>query len=328
MLLTDIRDRVAVATEGCWDDEMALGKLALNYEGGHNLLDGRHMTDVARKQLLDRAGVPTRHQGNDFFDKLRPETQAHVVQDCILGKPLAEKSILARWHENTLRAVVSNYYTCVPHLLVLEALLQAQGPLFEVRGFWPAQFTAEAKTMHLRLTTPTMHLLDGQSDKAYTMIHISNSEVGRGALIVDVGIFRVICTNGLVARIGGAMLLRARHIYREPSELIGLFNEAVNEAETVATEFTWKLAEAREQQVPIEHALAGLPSNRMRGLVRESLEGDSLFDLYNAVTSVAQQYTPEAQFQWERWGRQLLDRDWSEHRHDVNECPVCGRELQ
>jgi len=298
--LTDIRDEVAVATEGCWDDDtMTLGNLAVKYKGGHNLLGGHRMSDVARKQLLDKAGVPTRHQGGEFFDGLRPETQMRVVQDCILYKPLAEKPILARWHGDNLRAIVSNYYTCVPHLLVLEALLQAQGPLFEVRGFWPAQFTAEAKTMHLRLTTPTMHLLDGQSDEGYTMIHVSNSEVGRGALVVDVGIFRLVCTNGLVARIGGAMLLRARHIYREPAELIGLFSDAVNEAETVATEFVWKLAEAREQQVPIEHALAGLPSNRMRGLVRESLEGDSLFDFYNAVTNVAQQYTPEAQFQWE-----------------------------
>jgi hypothetical protein len=316
-----------MATEGCWDEEMTLGKLALRYEGGYNLLDRRQMTDSARKQLLDRAGVPTSHQGNEFFGNLGAGTQVRVVQDCILGKPRAEKPILARWHNDTLRAVVSSYYTCVPHLLVLEALLQGP-PLFEVRGFWPASFTAESKTMHLRLTTPTEHFFGGyEDDLGHTMIHVSNSEVGRGALVVDVGIFRLVCTNGLIARIGGVMLLRARHIYRDPMELIGLFSEAVNEAETVATEFTWKLAEAREQQVPIEHALAGLPSNRMRGLVRESLEGDSLFDLYNAVTNVAQTYTPEAQFQWERWGRQLLDRDWSEHQGGVDECPSCGREL-
>ena len=324
MLLTGIRDRVAVATEGCWDEEMTLGGLLVRHS--RKLFDEGHMTDIARKQLLDRAGIPTKHRGSEFFGRLRPGTQVRVVQDCILGKPLAEKPILARWHDDTLRAIVSNYYTCVPHLLVLDALLQTQAS-FAVQGFWPETFTAESKTMHLRLTTPTMHLLDGQSDEGHTMIHVSNSEVGRGALIVDVGIFRLVCTNGLMARIGGALLLKARHIYREPEELIGLFSDAVNEAESVAAEFVYKLIEAREQQVPIEHALAGLPSNRMRSAVRESLEGDSLFDLYNAVTAVAQQYTPDAQFQWERWGRQLLDRDWSEHQGDVDECPTCGREL-
>ena len=326
LTLLEIRDKVADVTSGCWDEEATLGNLAVMYAGGYNFLDSGQMTDIARSQFLGKAGVPTKCHGAPFFDELSQETQRRVVQERVLNKPLADKPILARWHDETLRAVVSNYYTCVPHLSVVEALMSKLS--FTVRGFWPENITAESKTMHLRLTTPTIHLLDGQSDEGFTMIHVANSEVGRGALTVDVGIFRVVCTNGLIAKIGGTLLLRERHIYKDPLELIGLFNEAIGEAEAVAADFSLRLDEARQQQISIDHAMELLPSNRMRGLVQESLGGDTLFDFYNAVTQVAQGYTYEAQFNLERWARTLLDRDWSEHVHIEGEyCPECGREF-
>jgi len=324
MSLLDVRDRVAVATQECWDEESTLGNLATQYRGGHDHVYG-NMTKVARHELLSKVGVPTTYHGKPFFDKLAGETQMAVVWDCIVENDLNYKPILARWTDTTLRAVVSNYYTCVPHLSVIDALIGSDTP-FIVRGFWPEPFKPEAKTMHLRLTTPTLHSLNGDSDVGHTMIHISNSEVGRGALLLDVGVWRVVCTNGLMARIGGKMLLKERHIYREPAELIDSFNNAVAQAEEVAANYVHVLEWAQRQHVPIERALAILPSERMRELVRERLDSrETLFDLFNAVTSAAQEYTHEAQFRWEKWARELLDRDWADHGHVEGEhCPVCG----
>lgn len=324
MSLLDVRDRVAVATQECWDEESTLGNLATNYLGGHDVLGGT-MTDVARHGLLSKVGVPTSYHGKPFFGGLGADTQRAVVRDCVISNNLYERAVLNRWNDTMLRAVVSNYYTCVPHLSVIDALIGSDTP-FIVRGFWPEPFKPEAKTMHLRLTTPTLHSLNGDSDVGHTMIHISNSEVGRGALLLDVGVWRVVCTNGLMARIGGKMLLKERHIYREPAELIGSFNDAVAQAEEVAANYVYVLEWAQGQHVPIERALATLPSERMRELVRERLDsGETLFDLFNAVTSAAQEYTHEAQFRWEKWARELLDRDWADHGHVEGEhCPVCG----
>lgn len=329
MLLKDIRDVVAAATLGCWDQKATIGAIATSYLGENRLVDGK-MTDIARSEFLSKIGVPTSYHSKPFFDKLEPDTQRGVVRDCVVANGLYDKPVLSRWTGRTLRAVVSNYYTCVPHLSVVEALMGSDTP-FDVVGFWPKDFTAEAKAMHLRLTTPTIHSLNGNGDVGRTMIHVSNSEVGRGALILDVGIFRLVCTNGLIARIGGALLLKERHIYKEPAELIDSFNDAVAQAEEVATGFVHVLERARTQQVPmvsLERTLDALPSVRMRRAVREAMEGDTLFDLYNAATSVAQDYTHEAQFAWERWARSLLDRDWSEHIHAEGEyCPECGRSI-
>lgn len=326
MNLTDIQAKVHAAQEHCWDSELSLGKLADTYEGGFDLASDCRMTSVARHEFLSKIGVPTKFQGQDFFDRLSPHVQMSVVQDTVRGK--RDKSVLARWFGDDLRAVVSGDYTCVPHTSVVDVLTRFPG--LEVKNFYPDVFTADTKTMHVRLTTPTEHQLNGGDDVGFTMIHVVNSEIGRGSLIVDAGIWREVCTNGLLARIGGTLLLKERHLYHDPDDLMEVFGTAVEQAEEVALGFLEKLRMARQVYVPIEQILSQLPSERMRNQVREHLAGLSgtLFNVYNAVTAVAQERVFTAQVQWEQWARSLLDEDWTEHVHEAGEmCSACGRTL-
>lgn len=323
MNLTDMQAKVQAAQEHCWDNEVLLGELADAYGGGFDLEFGeRQMTSVARHEFLSKIGVPTKFQGQRFFDRLAPSTQMAVVRDAV--QPRRDKQVLARWFGDDLRAVVSGDYTCVPHTSVVDVLTRF--PDFEVKNFYPDVFTAETKTMHVRLTTPTVHQLNGGNDVGFTMIHVVNSEVGRGSLIVDAGIWREVCTNGLLARVGGALLLRERHLYHDPDDLMEVFGTAVEQAEDVALGFLEKLRSARRTNVPVEQILDRLPSERMRERVRYHLEGDTLFDVYNAITAAAQDRVFTAQVQWEQWARGLLDEDWTEHVHITGEtCPACGR---
>lgn len=322
MNLAEIQHKVHAAQQHCWDNKVLLGELADAYEGKFEIAYDRHMTGVARHGFLSKIGVPTKFQGQEFFDRLSRTTQKMVVQDAVSTK--RDKTVLARWYGDHLRAVVSGDYTCVPHTSVVDVLQRF--PHLEVKNFYPQRFTPETKTMHIRLTSPTKHQLNGGDDVGSTMIHVVNSEVGRGSLIVDGGIWREVCTNGLLARIGGTLLLKERHLYHNPDDLLEVFGAAIEQAEEVALEFLEKLRVARRTDVPIEQVLRQLPSERMRSLVRERLEGGTLFDVYNAVTSAAQERVFTAQVQWEQWARGLLDQDWAEHVHEAGApCPSCGR---
>lgn len=328
MNLTDIRDRVHAAQEHCWDSEVLLGELANIYEGKFGLAFDRAMTGVARHEMLSKIGVPTKFQGQEFFDRLATWTQVMVVQDAVQGK--RDKVVLARWFGDWLRAVVSGDYTCVPHTSVIDVLTRFPG--LEVKNFYPDVFTADTKTMHVRLTTPTKHQLNGGDDVGFTMIHVVNSEIGRGSLIVDAGIWREVCTNGLLARIGGTLMLKERHLYHDPDDLMEVFSTAVEQAEEVALEFLEKLRVAQRTILPAEHVLKRLPSDKMRESVRRHLEGGmsysnttTLFNAYNAVTAAAQERVFTAQVQWEQWARGLLDEDWGKHTHERATCPACGR---
>ena len=321
MNLTDIQDKVHAAQEHCWDSEVLLGELADSYEGNFGLAFDRAMTSVARHEMLSKIGVPTKFHGQEFFDRLAPSTQMAVVQDAVRTK--RDKVVLARWFGDGLRAVVSGDYTCVPHTSVIDVLTRFPG--LEVKNFYPDVFTANTKTMHVRLTTPTEHQLNGGDDVGFTMIHIVNSEIGRGSLMVDAGIWREVCANGLLARIGGTLLLKERHLYHDPDDLLEVFNTAVEQAEEVALGFLEKLRVARQTGVLVEHILSQLPSEKMRNQVRERLEGSTLFDVYNAITSAAQERVFTVQVQWEQWARGLLDEDWAEHVHERATCPACGR---
>lgn len=332
MNLTDIQAKVHAAQQHCWDSEVLLGELADSYEGNFGLAFDRAMTSVARHEMLSKIGVPTKFHGQEFFDQLAPSTQMAVVQDAVRTK--RDKLVLARWFGENLRAVVSGDYTCVPHTSVIDVLTRF--PELEVKNFYPDVFTANTKTMHVRLTTPTKHQLNGGNDIGFTMIHVVNSEIGRGSLMVDAGIWREVCTNGLLARIGGTLLLKERHLYHDPDDLMEVFGAAVEQAEEVALGFLEKLRLARQTNVPMELVLDRLPSERMREQVREHLEdgmlGDAhdasgtLFAIYNAITAAAQERVFTAQVQWEQWARSLLDEDWAEHVHEAGEmCSACGR---
>jgi hypothetical protein len=318
MNLADIQEQVHAAQEHCWDSEIFLGELTDGYIGKFDMAFDQQMTAVARHELLSKVGVPTNFHGKPFFDQLAPWTQVAVVQDAVKTK--RDKAVLARWYGDTLRAVVSGDYTCVPHTSVVDVLQRF--PKLEVKNFYPSKFGPETKTMHIRLTTNTVHSLNGNGDIGQTMIHIVNSEIGKSSLIVDAGIWREVCTNGLFARIGGTLLLKERHLYHDPDDLLEVFETAVEQAEEVALEFLDKLRAARETQVPVEQVLDRLPSDRMRDQVRERLEGDTLFDVYNGITSAAQERVFTAQVQWEQWARRLLDHPFPQC---VQMCPSCGR---
>lgn len=331
MNLAKIQERVHAAQEHCWDSEVLLGELVDSYRGGFAMGPNRGMTVVARHEMLSKIGVPTKFQGQEFFDRLSPAVQTMVVQDAVSTR--RDKLVLARWFGDDLRAVVSGDYTCVPHTSVVDVLQRFP---FEVKNFYPSKFGPETKTMHIRLTTSTTHSLNGNGDIGQTMIHVVNSEIGKGSLIVDAGIWRQVCTNGLFARIGGTLLLRERHLYHDSNDLLEVFETAVEQAEEVALQFLERLHVARKTRVPVEHVLARLPSDRMREQVRSHLEdgiradvydaSGTLFGIYNAITAVAQERVFTAQVQWEQWARRLLDEDWTEHVHEAGEaCPACGR---
>jgi hypothetical protein len=200
-----------------------------------------------------------------------------------------------RWRlrakDETLRAVVSDRYAPLDNSALWEQL----------RNHVPARYKVDwlglsEESLHLRLVDleRCREVLPG--DDLTIGIHIANSEVGGRALSVEALIHRLVCTNGLIRRVGGKSLLRQRHIHISTLRLEAALAEATHRALEEAEEFLNLLKTAtRTPLADVDDAIEQLGSRwnlpmSTQGAVRKALlqeipsQQETLYGLINAFT--------------------------------------------
>ncbi len=172
-------------------------------------------------------------------------------------------------------------------------------------------FALSDESLHLRLIDPTKTREVLPGDGLSAGVHISNSEVGARSLCVDALVYRLVCSNGLIALVKGQSLLRRRHVHIAPLRLQAALAEAVESAFTTAEGFLERLRDSTRQSVPDPEGAIEKIGERW-GLsepVREaakvalwreeaSVRG-SAFGLVNAFSGVAQLLTDEKRYDLE-----------------------------
>ena len=272
--------------------------------------DGHYdVTSLARRQLADKLKIPFA-----YFERMRegqPELLDRNVNTWL-------KSDASQWMIRTLdgevRAVLSDRYRRLDNFdlaeHVLPLLQRLDGAKFE-----SVELT-ETK-MYLKVITPRVTFEVAPGDIVQAGVVISNSEVGCGTLSVQPLIYRLVCSNGLIA---SDHALRKTHVGRSlASELdsITVFKDdtlaAVDRAfflkvrdvveaavsETTFRQIAMKLQKTRDIRLtgdPVKaiEVLANrylLNDNERAGVLRHLIvEGDlSAYGLVNAVTHYSQE---------------------------------------
>jgi hypothetical protein len=157
-------------------------------------------------------------------------------------------------------------------------------------------WSLDETALTMRLVLPTDHPASLR-DPIRVGVHVTNSEVGLGAVTFSAFISRLVCSNGLIVKVADLGGFHHRHIGRIGELLPDLVNAALPRVLTEADRAGDRLVRLRERAAPepVElflhrwaQRLALSPEREAQ--VVASLEGETLYDLVNAFTLVAQQY--------------------------------------
>lgn len=192
----------------------------------------------------------------------------------------------------TVRAILSDRYAPVDHL----PLLQTLASLVPASDLFLQNWSLDDEQLTLRLSVKGEHPAS-LDDPLRVGLHISNSEIGLGRISITALITRLVCTNGLVVKVADLGGMHRRHIGRAGESLEEVVRTAIPrvlaEADQAAIRFTRLRREPLPQPVEpfMERTVReaelpeGLPAKALA-----ALEGETLYDLVNAFTQVAQGY--------------------------------------
>jgi hypothetical protein len=189
-----------------------------------------------------------------------------------------------------VRAILSDRYALADHLPLLE-LLQTMVPGY---GLTVRSWSLDDELLTLRLLVNDDHPAS-LADPLRIGLSISNSEIGLGRVAINGLITRLVCENGLVVKVGDLGGIQRRHIGRAGENLNALVHQGLTRVLQEADEAAWRLANLRTQPAPppVEAFLqrtarqVDLPEALLPVAIA-TLEGESVYDIANALTSVAQ----------------------------------------
>ena len=247
----------------------------------------------ARLLLPEGGTVPA-----GYLARCPPDLAAFNLNYWLTDHGSPERRVLVRLREgvaqqpNTVRAVLSDRYAVLDHRPLLEPL-EALAPQYDlvVQGW-----SLDDQQLTLRLLVNADHPAS-QRDPLRVGLHLTNSEVGRGAVTFTALVTRRICSNGLVVKVADLGGFRRRHVGRVGSDLAGLVREALPQTIAVADRAAHRFARLRERGAPQPVVPFLEQTARWLGLAPEwavwvelRLEGETLYDVVNAFTLAAQQF--------------------------------------
>ncbi len=249
-----------------------------------------------------------------WFESASGEERAEEVNRRFSRTP-GEKKIRA-WKDPTgeadgiARAVLAPTFTPIDDARIFERMHTMMKGLVDEYRFTSVVFTDS--TTHYTAVHVEGFDLDGQGDLLHPGFHLRNSEVGASALSLDDHWLRLVCTNGLMVRVGGKRSLYRTHRAIEDDQLAAALVIAVGRLpERWQTAFAW-MQSARAIRVPHPDdavaAILGDSAEVPKAFLEEAQrvvlrDGDSTrFGVVNAITLVAHATNkdPDVRFAMER----------------------------
>lgn len=272
------------------------------------------MSRYALGQLGSKIGVPAR-----YLDKCIQSGRIDLAQDNV-NSWLEDfnKDLFIREYNGGIRGVLSNKYSVCDSHEILQAVDDAVDlSQYKIKG----SFLNEER-LHVRLVSREMLPIDGED--LFAGLFLDSSDVGRNILTVKFGIYKQVCTNGLVIARAGGTLFEQKHIGITAEEFhdglvkslqnIDLLTE--NAVEWVRRaqhrENHWSSASEYEDDINEFVAYIRQKTNLSEESSRKVIDlmntkyTDTRWGLINGITEVAQDFTLERRLELERIAGTLL----------------------
>lgn len=276
-------------------------------EGVHQDL---HMSDLALCQLCAKIGVPAGYIQNCFKlgkEDLAAENMNRWLEDY-------EKELFIRTYEERVRGVLSSKYSVldVPDILdVLEDCVNISQ--YKIKGYF-----LNEERLHLRLVGKEMLPIAGED--LFPGIFVDSSDVGRSTLNVQFGIYKQVCTNGLVvAKVGGTLFnqkhigIRSEDFFEGLKQSLGRIDELSEYAVEMVQFAKNKPLDFKDEDRMKEFIgyvrnltkLSQKDAEELPKLIEDKYESN-MFGLINGITDIAQKFTLERRLDLERIAGNLL----------------------
>ena len=267
------------------------------------------LTHYSLSQLSTKLGIPTR-----YIEKCVNSGRINLAQDNI-NSWLEDynKDLFIRGYNDQIRGVLSSKYSVCDSPEILKVVDDAVDlSNYKVKG----SFLNEER-LHLRLIGKEMLPIDGED--LFAGLFIDSSDVGRSILTVKFGIYKQVCTNGLVIAKSGGVLFEQKHIGITAEEFHkGLTNSLKTVDELTEHAIEWveyaKNCKAHNTMENTEEFLAYIRqqtnlseenANKVIYLMKDRYDM-SRWGLINGITEVAQDFTLERRLELERMAGNLL----------------------
>lgn len=276
---------------------------------GSNMTAQYGINDIAHRQIGQTLKIPAL-----YYDRMRaeyPELLAQNVNGWFSRTPDTKRML--RTMDGTARALLSDRYRRIDNFEVASAVLPI---ISSMDGASVESCELTDSRMYLKVVNPRVTAEVKKGDIVQAGIIISNSEVGMGSVNVSPLVYRLVCSNGMIAQDGA---VRKYHVGRanEGGEDFSIYRSETIEADDKAflmkledsvkaavdqTRFAAivdKMREATEatmeakvvpQVVELASKEYGITEAEGKGILGHLIAGGdlSLYGLANAVTRQAQ----------------------------------------
>ena len=265
-------------------------------------------------QLSSKIGVPVR-----YLDKCIQSGRIDLAQDNV-NSWLEDynKDLFIREFSGGIRGVLSNKYSVCDSHEILEAVDDAVDlSKYKVKG----SFLNEER-LHVRLIGKEMLPIDGED--LFAGLFLDSSDVGRNILTVKFGIYKQVCTNGLVIARAGGTLFEQKHIGITAEEFHDGLVKSLQNVDLLTDHAVEWVQRAKNRynhwSVETEHPedieefvayirqqtnLSDDSAHKVISLMRTKYE-DTRWGLINGITEVAQDFTLERRLELERIAGSML----------------------
>lgn len=265
-------------------------------------------------QLGAKIGVPVR-----YLEKCINSGRIDLAQDNV-NSWLEDynKDLFIREHRGNIRGILSSRYSVCDSHEILKVVDDAVDlSKYKIKGSY-----LNEERLHLRLISTEM--LPINNEDLFAGIFIDSSDIGRSILTVKFGIYKQVCTNGLVIARAGGTLFEQKHIGISAEEFSeGLIKslssidqltenaiDLVNMAKKKNNNFSvgnlsQEDFESFVQSIRNTTNLSADSASKVINLMQTKYE-DNRWGLINSITEVAQDFTLERRLELERIAGNLL----------------------
>jgi hypothetical protein len=190
--------------------------ITLNRFDGGEYVSGEKFTlnELFHRQVAGALGIPAK-----YYDRMREEYPPLLAENVGGWLGRSDKRYMVRTLDGTARAFLSDRYRRIDNAQIAEAVLPVIGEMPDARV---ESCEVTDTRLYLKIVNPRLEAEVTKGDVVQSGIVVSNSEVGLGAVSVTPLIFRLVCSNGMIAADGGQ---RRYHIGRQSEEDWELFSD-------------------------------------------------------------------------------------------------------
>ena len=148
------------------------------------------ISDIAHGQLAQRLEIPAK-----YYDRMRREDPGLLKINANTWLHKEKENRMVRTLDGAMRAFLSSRYRPLDNYDMASAVL----PILGQNATTVESCQLTEKRLYIKAVTTKIQMEVRKGDVVQAGIVISNSEVGMGSVKVEPMIYRLVCTNGMIA---------------------------------------------------------------------------------------------------------------------------------